>query len=114
MHNTAGASSNSKCYFEFLPTLVSLAENKTSHYSPPLEWGSHFDPIVSISVAWQRFCGEHGVKLGKVDKLFLTGTGAEEHAGLSGLVLTLSGLGSPALEVFGPTGVDKVVVRRLQ
>ncbi|CAN0524321.1 unnamed protein product, partial [Scytosiphon promiscuus] len=45
------------------------------------------------------------------DKLFLTGTGAEEHAGLSGLILTLSALGSPALEVFGPTGVDKLVVR---
>lgn len=51
------------------------------------------------------------MKLAKVDKLFLTGTGAEEHAGLSGLILTLSALGSPALEVFGPTGVDKLVVR---
>lgn len=51
------------------------------------------------------------MKLNKVDKLFLTGAGAEEHAGLSGLVLTLSGLGSPVLEVFGPTGVDEVVVR---
>ena len=61
----------------------------------------------------QRFCGEAGVKLAKVDKLFLTGTGAEEHAGLSGVILTLSALGSPALEVFGPTGVDKLVVREL-
>lgn len=60
---------------------------------------------------FQRFCGEHGVKLATVNKLFLTGTGAEEHAGLSGLVLTLSALGAPALEVFGPTGVDKLVVR---
>lgn len=53
------------------------------------------------------------MKLAKVDKLFLTGTGAEEHAGLSGLILTLSALGSPVLEVFGPTGVDKLVVREL-
>lgn len=60
----------------------------------------------------QRFCAEAGVKLAKVNKLFLTGTGAEEHAGLSGLVLTLSALGSPVLEVFGPTGVDKLVVRK--
>lgn len=59
----------------------------------------------------QRFCGEASVKLAKVDKVFLTGTGAEEHAGLSGLILTLSALGSRALEVFGPTGVDKLVVR---
>lgn len=58
----------------------------------------------------QRFCGEAGVKLGKVNKLFLTGTGAEEHAGLSGLILTLSALGSPVLEVFGPSGIDKLVV----
>lgn len=52
------------------------------------------------------------MKLAKVNKLFLTGTGAEEHAGLSGLILTLSALGSPVLEVFGPTGVDKLVVRQ--
>lgn len=58
----------------------------------------------------QRFCGEAGVKLAKVNKVFLTGTGAEEHAGLSGLMLTLSALGSPLLEVFGPAGVDKLAV----
>lgn len=58
----------------------------------------------------QRFCGEAGVKLAKVNKVFLTGTGAEEHAGLSGLILTLSALGSPVLEVFGPAGVDKLAV----
>lgn len=52
------------------------------------------------------------MKLAKVNKLFLTGTGAEEHAGLSGLTLTLSALGSPALEVFGASGVDKLVVRK--
>lgn len=50
------------------------------------------------------------MKLGKVNKVFLTGTGAEEHAGLSGLILTLSALGSPVLEVFGPAGVDKLAV----
>lgn len=53
------------------------------------------------------------MKLAKVNKVFLTGTGAEEHAGLSGLILTLSALGSPVLEVFGPTGVDKLVVRQV-
>lgn len=60
---------------------------------------------------FQRFCGEAGVKLGKVDKLFVTGTGAEEHAGLTELILTLSALGSPTLEVFGPEGIDGLVVR---
>lgn len=52
------------------------------------------------------------MKLAKVNKVFLTGTGAEEHAGLSGLILTLSALGAPVLEVFGPNGVDKLVVRQ--
>lgn len=61
---------------------------------------------------FQRFCGEAGVKLGKVDKLFVTGTGAEEHAGLTELILTLSALGSPTLEVFGPEGIDEFVVRK--
>ncbi|CAM9267280.1 unnamed protein product [Ectocarpus sp. 12 AP-2014] len=65
--------------------------------------------LFNVGEGTQRFCGEAGVKLAKVNKLFLTGTGAEEHAGLSGLILTLSALGSPALEVFGPTGVDKLV-----
>lgn len=50
------------------------------------------------------------MKLAKVNKVFLTGTGAEEHAGLSGLILTLSALGSPVLEVFGPAGIDKLAV----
>ncbi|CBJ31015.1 conserved unknown protein [Ectocarpus siliculosus] len=65
--------------------------------------------LFNVGEGTQRFCGEAGVKLAKVNKLFLTGTGAEEHAGLSGLILTLSALGSPALEVFGPTGVDTLV-----
>eukprot|EP00903_Cladosiphon_okamuranus_P017423 g16047.t1 len=65
--------------------------------------------LFNVGEGTQRFCGEAGVKLAKLNKVFLTGTGAEEHAGLSGLVLTLSALCSPALEVFGPAGVDKLV-----
>lgn len=69
-------------------------------------------PFLCWRVALQRFCREAGVKLRRVNKLFLTGTGAEEHAGLTGLLLSLSDLGSPMLEIFGPSGVDKLVVRK--
>eukprot|EP00752_Nemacystus_decipiens_P002879 g2679.t1 len=65
--------------------------------------------LFNVGESTQRFCGEASVKLAKVNKVFLTGTGAEEHAGLSGLILTLSSLVSPTLEVFGPAGVDKLV-----
>ena len=51
------------------------------------------------------------MKLGKVDKLFITGTGPEEHAGLTELILMLSDLRSPTLEVFGPAGINGLVVR---
>lgn len=90
---------------EFQPAAFTLLHLRGS--PPPIT------PLPRYLSLWyppQRFCGEAGIKLATVNKVFLTGTGAEEHAGLSGLILTLSALGAPVLEVFGPTGVDKLAV----
>ncbi|CAM9740640.1 unnamed protein product, partial [Choristocarpus tenellus] len=64
--------------------------------------------LFNVGEGTQRFCGEHHIKLAKVNKIFMTGTGAEEHAGLPGVVLSLSHLGVPMLEIFGPEGVEKL------
>ena len=56
----------------------------------------------NCSEAYQRYCGEHGIKLGKLSGLMLTGLGAYEVAGMAGVIFSAAECGVAALTVAGP------------
>ncbi|KAG5178555.1 beta-lactamase-like protein [Tribonema minus] len=61
--------------------------------------------LFNVGEGVARFAQEHGVKLPGIKKAFLCGTAADDAAGLPGLYLSLSSLGAPSLQLFGPRGV---------
>lgn len=57
-----------------------------------------------------RFAGEYKVKLAKnLEKVFFCGTSPNDWAGYPAVILNLSAIGAPSLQVFGPAGTDSIV-----
>uniref|UniRef100_A0A7C9A5Q2 ribonuclease Z n=1 Tax=Opuntia streptacantha TaxID=393608 RepID=A0A7C9A5Q2_OPUST len=96
---------NSTCYVQILGTGMDTQDTSPSVLL-------FFDKkrfIFNAGEGLQRFCTEHKIKLSKVDYIFLSRVCSETAGGLSGLMLTLAGMGEDAVRVnmWGPPpGID--------
>lgn len=67
--------------------------------------------IFNAGEGLQRFCTEHGIKLSKIDHIFLSRVCSETAGGLPGLLLTLAGMGDEGMSVniWGPSDLKYLV-----
>ncbi|TYG97928.1 hypothetical protein ES288_A10G077200v1 [Gossypium darwinii] len=67
--------------------------------------------IFNAGEGLQRFCTEHKVKLSKIDHIFLSRVCSETAGGLSGLLLTLAGMGEEgySVKIWGPSDLNFLV-----
>ncbi|KAI3896007.1 hypothetical protein MKW92_017970 [Papaver armeniacum] len=67
--------------------------------------------IFNAGEGLQRFCTEHGIKLSKINHIFLSRVCSETTGGLAGLLLTLAGKGNKEMSVSiqGPSGLQFLV-----
>ena len=61
--------------------------------------------LVNVGDGVQKFFGENGVKLSKVQTIVLTSYAPHNVSGLPGVLLSMSGLGVGALTIVGPPGL---------
>jgi ribonuclease Z len=59
----------------------------------------------------QRFCAEHGVRLGRATDVFLTHLSPRTLGGLPGMLMTLGDAGVAALALRGPPGLSAVIAQ---
>ena len=106
--------SGSSCYFQVLGLGSDVADTVPSI----LLFCESRRYIFNIGEGFQRYCGEHKVKLGKLGPILLTRPTIEAFAGLPGLFLSSleSGVGDTqfvgrksGFEVFGPSGINALV-----
>ncbi|KAL0244281.1 hypothetical protein GEMRC1_008366 [Eukaryota sp. GEM-RC1] len=65
--------------------------------------------VFNVGDGFQRFCTEHKVRLAKVDQFFFTHLSATTLGGLTGLLLTVSDIGVPHININGPSGIRELI-----
>ncbi|KAL0223110.1 hypothetical protein P9112_002500 [Eukaryota sp. TZLM1-RC] len=63
----------------------------------------------NVGDGFQRYCSEHKIRLSKVDHFLFTSLSCKTLGGLSGLLLTISDIGVPSINLHGPPGLSSTV-----